>query len=354
MKKFLFKLSFFLTIPVGIVLLNVSQDPFHDVAPAAIEHDVVNSLLHGQKARVTGVINLRQVRKLQLAQLEQGGTLAVFGGSTMLEFGRQQLKPIDVQNFSVPNHSIEDQLALYQLYTSNKQVHCTHFAMGLSPYFFLAERSMQERWTPLTEEYLTMLSTLQHPTLLKTIDAELVQLKQLLSIDMARKSFASLLNFRERRDVMETNRPFIFPDGSWNKMSFSDSLGKTNSISPPTFNPGFSPTSQIDKEKLSLLFELLIEAKESHEKVFLLLSPYAPSFFSDITEQNKQLISLEQQLRALCHDKKIILIGSFDPTKLQLTDADFMDPIHWHPNSMSEYFKSIQLVQMIEESTLRK
>lgn len=348
MKKFLLKLSFFLTVPLGVILLNITQDPFHDVVPTQLEREAADLLLQSRKAPVTGNLNLRQVRKLQLTGQLQGADLAVFGGSTALEFGNRQLPTVGVQNFSVPNHSIEDQLGLYYLYTKNENAACRHFAMGLSPYFFFSERSIQTGWTPLKDEYLTMLATVSGPSPLKTLDAELVQMRRLLSIDMARKSFTSLFDLRKQKDVLEIKRPSILPDGSWNKMSFSDSLARAHQIIPPPFNPRFSLSSQVEERTLSLLFALLNHSKTTHEKVFILLTPYAPSFYADLKEQNDQLVLIEQRLQEMCKESGIVLVGSFNPENLQLSDADFMDPLHWHPRAMSTYFKRIEFAQMME------
>lgn len=348
MKTFLFKLSFFLVVPIVFVVLNVTQDPFHDVAPSPLEYNSVDLLLQQKKAPVRGNINLRQVRKLQLNQQVQGTDLAVFGGSTALEFGREQLPSVGVKNFAVPNHSIEDQLGLYYLYTNNPQATCKHFVMGLSPYFFLSDRSTQTRWTPLKEEYLAMLSTLSGPNPLKILDAELVQMRQLLSIDLARRSFTSLFNLREQKDVLEVKNPYIFPDGSWNKMSFSDSLAKVRQVTSPPFNPRFSLSSQVEEGTLSLLFALLNLSQEKHERVFVLLTPYAPSFYADLKDQNEEVVLIEQKLQKLCKEHGIVLVGSFNPENLQLRDADFMDPLHWHPRAMSAYFERIEFAQMME------
>jgi len=61
----------------------------------------------------------------------------------------------------------------------------------------------------------------------------------------------------------------------------------------------------------------------------IVLMPYHPLAYSTISEKTNTLIEVEKEIRKIAAQRKIQVIGSYDPTKYNFTESDFYD--HYHP-----------------------
>ena len=81
---------------------------------------------------------------------------------------------------------------------------------------------------------------------------------------------------------------------------------------------------------LWMLFERWIDAcQASGSRVILVLTPYHPSIYPKIVARpDNQLQKIERMVRAFASRQHLPLFGSYDPSKLGMTAADFFDGDH--------------------------
>ena len=105
---------------------------------------------------------------------------------------------------------------------------------------------------------------------------------------------------------------------------------------------GLKDFVMLDPELRKLLSNLLGLMQRDGVMVELFLSPYHPMVFDFLSSSDDYRIVLEAEkyIRAVATEKKIPIIGSYNPARLNLTATDFYDGMHPKTEAINKIFRS--------------
>ena len=137
-----------------VVGFNCVVDPGNLVS--GIEAKIVNHLLAGQN--VTNVFNIdeRSLQKYMIMGVKPAPETAILGSSRVMLIGKNTYNEAALNN-GVSGASLEDLIAIYQLYRVNR-VKLKRVVVGIDPWLFNINNS-QIRWKTLAKEYNSFLKT---------------------------------------------------------------------------------------------------------------------------------------------------------------------------------------------------
>ena len=245
-------------------------------------------------------------------------------------------------NNSVSGASMEDLLAIYQLYRENNRLP-KNILIGIDPWTFNANHG-QKRWKSIAPYYHRFH---KKESLADLYHSKIKKYKQLLSLSYFQSSIKNIPNIIKgtinpvptKSKFNATNTKIM--DGSLvygeeyrnasqeliNAKIGSYTAGNIYSIE--NFN---NVSEEIWKE-----FELLIKRLENHgSKIALFLSPYAPSAYEKIRDNYTMVPITEKMVRNFAQKKKIKVYGSFNPFQLGLDDSHFYDGMHCKEKTINQ------------------
>jgi hypothetical protein len=92
--------------------------------------------------------------------------------------------------------------------------------------------------------------------------------------------------------------------------------------------------NSVSAGKWKQLLQLINDMQTRHIRVFLLLTPYHPSIYKTILNSYPSGLNAEHLIKQFADQKKIELIGSFDPAKCGLSNRDFYDAVHCNEHGL--------------------
>jgi len=81
-------------------------------------------------------------------------------------------------------------------------------------------------------------------------------------------------------------------------------------------------------------------------QIVFFLPPYHPDAYQELKRKGelKFLVEVEDMLRSLAQSRKILLVGSYDPSSLNLSSKDFIDHVHSRDYVVEKIFKEYREV----------
>ena len=307
---------------------------------------------------VEGVTNYdeRLVQKFRLNSLParlKPDTI-VLGSSRMMQITQNLLNKKTI-NLSVSGASIEDYLALYHL---SKRFNPKRVVIGVDPWVFNAKSGLVG-WKTLSNEFLAE-STNLGKFMGHAIEFDQDVWLQLFNITYIRASLranikarlAAMVNALGREDLIKTvvetprsDKDGIRPDGSriynLNFAGRSPNQVEESAIqfatSPFQLLSGFQ---RIDKSYWSLFRKFVLDVR-SKSKVIIALPPFHPSYYKRIVNKVPMVPEVERKIRAFAEDNGILIVGSYDPERVNCDKVDFLDGLHPKTGCISKMFATI-------------
>ena len=223
MKAFLSKLVYLLPIFLFLVFTNYTVDPANLFSAkssyqsnVSYEQKIVNYLLEGYNVTNLNTYEERTLNKLFIESQINNPQVAILGSSRSQLISQKMLEPKSLINNSVTGATIEDILAIYNLYEINS-VSINEITLEISPWM-LNDNNQQSRWSILEEEYNSFLEKLNQADQNKNTILIHSKYLELISFEYFQESIYYLMNKKEIID------PFLFKDTSFNKEFPLDSL----------------------------------------------------------------------------------------------------------------------------------
>jgi len=177
----------FLTITgmFAVASTNYCVDPAQLFSDGNYEQGVADILLSGNN--VTNVSNYdeRLLQKAYINNLKRGNDVIVFGSSRSMHIRSHLFPGMSFFNHGVSGASIEDYLAIYELYEQRKFVPSI-VVLGLDPWI-LNQYSGQNRWKSLRWEYFSIANRLNINSNIDN-DNESKKLMELISLPYLKES----------------------------------------------------------------------------------------------------------------------------------------------------------------------
>lgn len=276
--------------------------------------------------------------------------LAVVGGSRILDLQYPELGNRFL-NAGITAGTIKDYIAIWQVIKQNQKMPQTIFLCV--DFQALTRTSQNDRWLSLNSDYEAFFK--RGPSGRYAFASFTTQLKDLLSLQTLRQSFASLgakrssarliplVNYRKNEPARASSFAFTYP------MSYEQMDPGIVAQSARANGEGelklFKNWNSTDYEYFNLLKMLITDMKEHHVRVALVLMPYHPLslqiIVSDSTARSnfdsfrQELLLAAQQLEVPYYD------GVSDTMTLRCTHDDFYDGVHLKSGPNREFFKRI-------------
>jgi uncharacterized membrane protein len=347
----------FLTLCVfgaAIAFIGDSAHLFH----SGYEKKIAESL--NSNYFVEGVTNYdeRLVQKFRLNSLPIGTELntIILGSSRTMQISENLFRKRTI-NLSVSGAGIEDYIALYHL---AKKFNPKRVVIGVDPWVFNAKNGLVG-WKTLSDEFLAEsanLGSFRGPS----IGFKQELWSQLFNITYIRASLRSNLGARLRRmfnasfreDLIVTavenpslDRDGIRPDGSriYNLHFAERSPNEVESSAIQFGTPPFELMSgfqKIDPACWSLFKKFILDVR-SRSKVLIALAPFHPSSYKMILPLVPTVHEVEQRIREFTGDNGILIVGSYDPERVNCDKVDFLDGLHPKTGCISRMFATRKL-----------
>ncbi|MDI1235315.1 MAG: hypothetical protein PSX81_13620 [bacterium] len=351
MKKFITKLLLMLPILLLIIGINFKEDPANIFRRGPYEQGIVKYLNEGKN--VTNVTNYdeRLLQKYFINEMKDCPDVIILGSSRVMQLGNAYFPNEKLINNGVSGASIEDLLAIYDLY-ENKGCKIKKVKIGLDPYF-LNENNDQSRWKLLANEYNEMLAKLGLSEYTeKTImaESEVVKYKQLWSVSYFKSSWSYFIrgvDVHYRPTTEANNKDFTkLTDGSiiYGESSRNSSLETINRYATQsiTETPMYSMRefTKISTKYQIILSQFIAYLQSKEVEVEFFISPYHPIVFDYIKKSKDYQIvfEVEKYFNQLADDRKIKLIGSYSPYTYNFIDSNFFDGFHCKGESLNMVF----------------
>ena len=350
MKVFIKRIIFY-SVPVLLVLtsVNIIVDPANLVS--GIEIKIAKYLSQG--FNVTNVPNIeeRMLQKNIIQNLHTSPSIIILGSSRIMLIGKEYYGD-NCFNNGVSGASIEDIIAIYQLYIENDHSDFIRkIVIGIDPWLF-NENNGQNRWESLANEYYGFLSKNPLP-IIKNIP--LFKYSQFLSPSY----FQASIKFIPEYLIQLKSNEYITPTNKINNIGFTRLNDGTIE-----YDTKYRSKSEIDienefkgyisgdiysmenyfelSEKVINIFNLFIETITKNDtEIEFLLMPYPAMIYAYLTSNEKyKIISLvEDYIIFYGNEHNINVYGSYNPEQFGLNTNDFYDGMHLNNNGIKKVLK---------------
>ncbi|MXV39016.1 hypothetical protein GO491_10080 [Flavobacteriaceae bacterium Ap0902] len=337
MKYFIRKIIYS-ALPILILLVGINY--IGDAAKIfnkKYEKEISKIILDGNF--VTNITNYddRILQRELIKGMSQPPQLLILGSSRTMLINSSYFSNQNIFNNSVSGASMEDIVAILNIYKTYHHSYPSKIIIGIDPWLF-NENNGQNRWKSIASFY--------EPRDRININS-LYKYKQLLSLSYFQASLKTL------PDVLAKNsRPLI------TKIKYNQTNTKLNDGSL-VYGESFRNATQNDidakidhfiigniyslgnfnviSEKLWSEFESLVKnLKTSNVQVEFFLAPYPPKVYDKVSIDYPNVLKTESQIEEFAMNNKIKIYGTFNPYKLGFDNTYFYDGMHCKENGIRE------------------
>lgn len=340
MKLFIRKsLTYILSILLIIFSVNFVSDPASLFSGFAME--IAKYISNG--FNVTGIQNIdeRILQKNIIENIIFTPEIIILGSSRIMQVGQSYYGTKSFNN-GVSGASIEDIIAIYQIYKENDTV-VKKIVIGIDPWLF-NENNGQSRWLSIKQDYDSFYGKNTN-NFIKNIP--ILKYAQLFSPSYFQASIKSLLKTINNKVIPtgdKYNRTLTrLTDGTitYGLEYRTRSETEINNAAIEYINGNIYSIENFKEisETIRNDFEIFIKKilKEGVEIEFLLM-PYHPIVWKHIDENRKyeKVKEVESFIYDCASKNNIKIIGSYDPEPFRLTSSDFYDGMHLSPDGIEK------------------
>jgi hypothetical protein len=351
LKRLSIKLLLFLPILIFIGALNYFVDPSHVFERESYAKGIAEVLLSGRNVANAGNHDDRLVQKFYVQGLKEAPEVLVFGSSRAM-YVRSALFPGHTFfNSHVSAGTLEDYIAIYAIYrAANRKPRMVvlvadpsivsdasaegapRIASSIEPYYWGIAEQLGE--LPPSVKPATAASYIEY-------------LSTLVSLPYFQESFKYWVK-RSRNTYYATStipeEHFVqFVDGSALRDRQGRSLAEFEAKGKAIRQARTLTPYRVTREKGDFLERFFVLLLADGVEPVLLLAPYHPAAFR--SERLKSSLTKAQGfLSGLALRHGIPVVGSFDPTACEVTEADFEDISHLRPAGVERLFRGKQVI----------
>ena len=342
--KLFVKIFLFLPLLIMLIAVNYFVDPADLFHYRQNEETIARFLTIGKP--VVMDLNKFNVRWIKKHYLEKDLVRKniILGSSRSLEISSNLFHLDSFFNDSVPIATLEDYLAFYWLQEKNNGLPEKVF-IELTPWLLFPNNKLSDN-DKLITEYREMLAHLGidelsgNGELLKKLKSEY---SQLFSLAYFQNSIFKYKGYRSGVEDNEEEETVMWPDGSviYGKSFF----GQTDTIRAKAVRGIDNSLNLISSQgpelfRQDILEKFLEHIRQDGVSVVGFLLPYHPLTYNGLknTNSNWNIDIAENYFRDLADQKKILLIGSYNPDKCRCVEEDFYDGIHTKISGLKKVF----------------
>lgn len=341
MKNFIYKLII-ISFPVLILLITVNY--FGDAAKiydSKYEKEMAEILMNG--SFVTNISNYdeRVFQKELIIRIKNPPEILVLGSSRTMLINSTYFPNHTFFNNSVSGASLEDIIALYQIY-KERNVLPNKIIIAIDPWL-LNENNGQSRWKSLeyfynkfknrTDSQLSSNSTSKYSELfsLSYFQASLKALPKLLIGNS--RPLATQTKYNETNTKLADGSLVYaenYRNATQNQINTKiDGYINGNIYSIENFNT-------ISDDIWTEFQDFILTLKNEKIQIDFFLCPYAPKVYDKVSKEYPNVGNSEILINKFANDNEIKVYGSFDPYSLGFDETYFYDGMHCKVNGIKE------------------
>jgi hypothetical protein len=339
MKKFLFKISL-IVFPVLTLLITVNYvGDAANLFSREYEKKIAQIISSGNY--VTNISNYdeRLVQEELIKNLGHNLDVVVIGSSRAMIINNEYFPEKKMMNNSVSGASLEDLIAIYQIYKISEKLP-KKMVIGIDPWTFQVDKN-RTRWESISKYYnlfhgqkeenktfaydqLFSLSYFQNS--LKNIPDYISGNNQPLSTNQKKNKTRTILNdgsivYGEKRRNVSVNAV----DKSaqlWKSTGMIERYQYYNSLQP----------------KWEEFEKLILDMRKNGINIELVLTPFYPTVYKEMIHNFPIINSIETKIKIFSRKNNLKFYGSFNPAKYGLNNDAFYDETHVKEFAMKKLF----------------
>ena len=331
LKKFILKTSIFAIV---ILTLLMSVNYWGDAAKifhTGYERNIANIIYSSKNATNISNYDERILQKELINKIKSKPDILILGSSRTMLINSSYFEDKKVINNSVSGASIEDLIAIYQMYKT-KNILPKRIILGIDPWLF-NENNGQTRWSSIKKEYNSFFS--------KTTDKDILDDKtqQLFSFSYFQSSLKTLPKvvlgkshpISSSEIYNETNTKIMDGSLTYSKKYRNVSIEKVNNMAKNYILGEIYSIENFDVISPKIFNEfdnLCKEIRANGIELSFFLAPYHPLVYEKIKEDYKIVIEVENKISNYSDQSSIRTFGSFNPVKTEIDNAGFYDGMH--------------------------
>jgi len=344
MKEFIIKTS----IPsIFILILLVSVNYWGDSAKIFhpnYENKIAEIIFNNSHATNISNFNERILQKELIQKLISSPDIVILGSSRTMLINSTYYENKKVINSSVSGASIQDLIAIFQMYSTKNRLP-KKIILGVDPWLF-NENNGQIRWQSLRKEY----ASFENQKIEENDDLLNNKVKQLFSLSYFQASFINLpAVIVGKSDPIATEEIYnhsntILVDASlsYSKKYREASNEEVNSAARIYSSGGIYSIENfknISPQIFSEFEQLCIEILKNDIELSFFLAPYHPIVYKKIEQEYHIVLETENKLREFSKKRNIECLGSFNPATYGIESAGFYDGMHSKENTIKKILK---------------
>lgn len=341
-----------LCVLLTIAVFNYWMDPGNIFGNDVLVKTCGEWLLEGHDVAITQNYDERLLQKYLIEHDTEKYDVLIFGSSRTMDIGKNLFPERAVKNYSVSGASIEDDIALYFLY---ERLHGkpTKVIIGADAWL-LNVNNWQSRWKSVAEEYAYgkgRMTKTEKSADSKNFDFE--KYTQLLSWPYLKESIKFLRKGKMLKDehgycladdkaTVIKNAGIICPDGTHipsieARARDAEPLARQY-IAGDVYS--LEKYDEVDGGLQSQIQEFISYLKSQEIEIVLYLTPYHPIVYSYLLQNEKyrNVVKAEAYFRDAAEEFGLKVIGSYDPQRCGLSNADFLDGMHMRRAAVERVF----------------
>ena len=325
----------FLILPVLIIMATVNYivDPALVLHDGKFESEIAQAILNNKDVSLTTNYNERKVQRFIIQGITESPDGIIVGSSRVMKI---PLTSLGIENGfcnGVSGATIEDIISIIGMY-DNRNMLPSKVVIGIDPWLFNDNHS-DTRYHELIREYNAFADKLNLSPLTETIESKpwFIKISQALSPTYFQASIDAIQNAPAHPTVIAKEKNLETTEIK-DSLTTEAEIDEVNKSVLAIINTNFKYQSENYKElsqRVISNLEMLVDYLES-EGVFVtfILPPVHPLYYEYITNtpECKMLIEAETFIYAFAEEKKIEIIGSYNPELVGADNADFTDYIH--------------------------
>jgi hypothetical protein len=334
MRKFLIKVLI-TSLPVLILLISVNF--FGDAAKlfdSKYEIRMAEIITNGNYVKNISNYDERIFQKEYISKIKKSPEIIVLGSSRTMLIRSNLFPGKKVFNNSVSGASLEDLIAIYQIYIEHNLIP-EKIIIGIDPWTFNDENG-KKRWRSIESYYHSFND--KNPNSFNEKFKE-IKYKELVSLSYFQPSFKNLFKkmkgYSKPEPTLEmyntTNTKLT--DGSlcYNADYRSASQNEINDKISSYISGNIYGLNNFNSISVDIWneFQTLIKNIENKNiEVEFFLCPYAPLAHQVISKEHINVNKTEKKIKELAQKEGIKVYGSFNPFKLGFDETYFYDGMH--------------------------
>ncbi len=327
MKKFLIKSFAYAVILLAVIgIVNYVGDAAN-IFKEGFETKIAEIICRGENATNISNYDERLTQREIIKCKSFENFTIVLGSSRTMLISNNLLQQKNVFNSSVSGASIEDLIAIYQMYKIRK-LRPVKVIVGCDPWLF-NENNGQTRWRSIKEYYDMSVGD-------DGLSEGSSKTAQLISVSYFQSSVKTL--FKKTPLPKNTNVPCNamltklidgsicygedFRNAGKNEVEAKAAKYLTGEIY------GLKNYREISSRQWELFDSLIQSLLEQNIRVELFLAPYHPKVIKHFRSENRIVFDVQDRLKKYASKMRISLKGSFDPKDVGLESSDFYDGMH--------------------------